>query len=81
MSEYEKKCVCETACCSSKAVDDQFVKELENCINRNSMENGSDTPDFILAEFLSDCLKAWNKAVKNRKIWYGESTGPCACEE
>lgn len=46
-------------------------KEIENTINKHSAENGSDTPDFILAEFLLDCLKAFDHAVNAREIWYG----------
>ena len=40
-----------------------FEKELENLINIHSMENDSDTPDFILAEYLRKCLAAFNVAV------------------
>lgn len=31
-------------------------KEIEIAINRCSAENGSNTPDFILAQFLVECL-------------------------
>ena len=48
-----------------------FRREIESAINRHSKENGSDTPDFILAEYLSDCLKAWDKGVSRREKWYG----------
>lgn len=48
-----------------------FRKELEGLLNRYSMENGSDTPDRILAEFLSSCLDAFDKAVLEREVWYG----------
>ncbi len=47
-----------------------FRQELENVINRCSMENGSDTPDFILAEYLADCLVAFDKAVERRTMHY-----------
>lgn len=47
-----------------------FRTELEHIINRNSKENGSDTPDFILAEYLADCLVAFDKAVTKRTEWY-----------
>lgn len=40
-------------------------------INRTSSENGSNTPDFILAEYLTDCLAAFDRAVKWRAEWYG----------
>ncbi len=48
-----------------------FLTELKVVINRHSMENGSDTPDFILATFLRDCLAAWDRAVRRREKWYG----------
>lgn len=51
----------------------EFWSELENLINRHSMENGSHTPDFVLAEYLTDCLKAFDKAVANRNKWYGQT--------
>ena len=49
-----------------------FRKEIENAINRASRENGSNTPDFILAEYLEDCLNAFDKALTRRSKWYGE---------
>ncbi len=48
----------------------KFKKELESLINKNSMENGSNTPDFILAEYLMDCLKAYDKLENARAKWY-----------
>ena len=35
---------------------EEFKKELAQLINKHSMENGSNTPDFILAEFLVHSL-------------------------
>lgn len=51
----------------------EFRKALEHAINCNSMENGSNTPDFILAQHLADCLAAFNKASTHREAWYGRS--------
>lgn len=48
-----------------------FIKELEILINRYSKENGSNTPDFILANYLNDCLDTFGKAVMRRSEWYG----------
>lgn len=48
-----------------------FEKELESLLNRHSQENGSNTPDFILAKYLNDCLTVWNHAVSAREKWYG----------
>ena len=44
---------------------------IASAINRVSAENGSDTPDFILADLLADVLKAFDKAVHARSRWYG----------
>jgi len=48
----------------------KFRKQLEVLINQNSLENGSNTPDFILAEYLENCLKAFDYAVLQRTSWY-----------
>ena len=48
-----------------------FQDELEALINRCSQENASNTPDFILASYLTSCLDAWNVAIKRREEWYG----------
>ncbi len=62
---------CPEATCSGDAPD--FITELCELLNRRSMENGSDTPDFILAQYLTDCLRAWNRATKRREDWYGRT--------
>ncbi len=49
----------------------EFRKKLEQLINCESMENGSNTPDFMLAEFLCDVLEAWDRTVTAREKWYG----------
>lgn len=48
----------------------EFKKELCHLLNRFSQENGSDTPDFVLADYLCECLKAFNEATKIRTDWY-----------
>ena len=45
--------------------------EIEAAINRCSAENGSNTPDFILANFLATCLEAFDAATVVRENWYG----------
>lgn len=47
-----------------------FTDELCGLINRHSLESGSNTPDFILADFLFDCAEAFDRAVKTRETWY-----------
>ena len=51
-----------------------FRQSIENTINALSLENGSDTPDFILAEYLTDCLTTFDKITKIRDKWYGFKT-------
>lgn len=47
-----------------------IIKDFAEVINRHSLENGSNTPDFILAEYLVNCLESYNYAVLNRNDWY-----------
>lgn len=55
---------------------DEFEKELESLINRHCMENPSNTPDFILAQYMRGCLEAFNTAVQQRETWYGRDARP-----
>lgn len=55
-----------------------FQTELEQLINRHSRENNSNTPDFILAEFMLATLQAFDKATKTRDAWYGDPKTPGA---
>lgn len=48
----------------------EFQKELEALINKHSKESDSDTPDFILAEYISGCLNSYANAVNARDSWY-----------
>ena len=49
---------------------DNFRKELEDLLNKHSMENESNTPDFILSDYLTRCLDAFDIAVQDRTHWY-----------
>jgi len=53
-----------------------FEKELQDLLNRHSKENESNTPDFILASFLVDCLDAYTSASSRRESWYGKKMEP-----
>ena len=44
--------------------------KIAEVINAVSAENGSDTPDWILADYLVDCLNAFDRAVNIRERWY-----------
>lgn len=58
----------------SQRIEDKeksFREKLSSLINSVSKENGSNTPDFILADYLSGCLENFDKAVNRREKWYG----------
>jgi hypothetical protein len=48
-----------------------FRSELQTLINRHSKENESNTPDFILADYLVGCLNLFDVIVQSREKWYG----------
>ena len=50
--------------------------ELATVLNRFSAENPSNTPDFILAQYLIGCLAAWDRATQQRETWYGRDARP-----
>lgn len=56
---------------AAKEVEDisAFKRDLAACINKHSAENGSDTPDFILAEYLYNCLQHYNTCVEEVNKW------------
>lgn len=58
-----------------------FTTELRSLLNRHNKENGSNTPDFILANFLEQCLSAFDRATNHRKIWYTEDIEREATDE
>lgn len=49
---------------------DTLEKEIECLINKCSREQDSNTPDFILAEYLMACLSAFEVASNRREVWY-----------
>lgn len=55
---------------------------MESILNIASAENGSNTPDFILAQYLLRCLEAFDEAVNAREKWYGrdKDTNPWTAE-
>ena len=51
----------------------ELQEKLAAILNAESRENESNTPDFILAEYMLSCLEAYEKATKRRDDWYGTS--------
>lgn len=62
-----------------------FKKELESLINKYSLENNSNTPDFMLADYLINCFDAYNKIKVWNDKWHSvdgvpkneRDSGPC----
>lgn len=44
----------------------EFLRELTALINKHSMENQSNTPDFVLAKYLVGCLDNFAIATAGR---------------
>jgi hypothetical protein len=55
--------------------DGAYEKKLEALINEHSMENCSDTPDFILARYLRLQLDIFDNTIRRREHWYGRRAG------
>lgn len=44
--------------------------EIARTLNKYCEENKSDTPDWILAQYLLKCLEAWRYATVQRDSWF-----------
>lgn len=56
-------------------MDETFEEQLRQLINRECLENKSDTPDWILATYLVACLDAFNKGVNRRRVYTTNQEG------
>ena len=52
-----------------------FYHALTKLINSYSIEGESDTPDWILAEYIENCLEAFTIASRSRDHYYGIEIG------
>lgn len=48
----------------------EIIEEFRKTINTHSLESDTNTPDFILAEYLFDCLITFNIAQCQRIVWF-----------
>ena len=53
-----------------------LINDLTHLLNYHSEENGSNTPDFILAQYLEGCLRTYERAVQQRQTWHGRDPRP-----
>lgn len=50
----------------------ELAIEFARVINSNCIENVSNTPDFIIAEYLVNCLEAYHQINERKETWYGK---------
>ena len=53
------------------ADDHGLQKKIKDLLNSESRESESNTPDYILANYLLNCLRAYEAAVQQRENWWG----------
>jgi len=49
--------------------EEELIRELSHVMN--GRENASDTPDFVLGEYLFLCLRAFEITSRRREKWWG----------
>jgi len=49
----------------------EFQKELEGLLNRHSIENKCDVPDFLLAEMVVGFIISIGPQIKKTLDWHG----------
>ena len=57
-------------------MENDFQTQLEHLLNFHSIENASNTPDFILAQYLLGCLAVFTQTIQQRETWYGRDARP-----
>lgn len=53
-----------------------LIEELRALLNKYNRESYSNTPDFILAQYVMKCTSAFDEAVVARADWYGRHDAP-----
>lgn len=57
----------------------EFQRELASLLNRHSLDNACNTPDFMLAGMLTEQLETYRKAVEANIRWHSPNAiGKCA---
>ena len=49
----------------------EFTEELQALLNRHGADTVCNTPDYILAEYLTSCLELYENTVRSRDTWFG----------
>lgn len=59
----------------------QFHRDLSSLLNRYSRENNSNTPDYILSNYLIGCLNVFERTINSREEYYGRVGNGVVSEE
>lgn len=59
----------------SNAERKEIIRGLSSVVNKHGLENYSNTPDFVLGEYLFNCLMNHSKATIARNDWYKGGNG------
>jgi len=54
----------------------ELLQLIGEALNKTSAENISNSPDFILANYLMKCLEAFDLATQQRDEWYNVHLSP-----
>lgn len=52
-------------------MESEFHAAVKQLINEQSRENGSNTPDFLLASYLEGALNLFEGTIVARESWHG----------
>lgn len=55
---------------TTNEAQESFKTQLTRLINHHSLEGGSDTPDFLLADYLVQCLAVFDVTITHREAWH-----------
>lgn len=53
--------------------DENLKRDLSKIMNSHGIDTECSTPDYILAEYLIDCLKSYKKMDDANRTWHGLS--------
>jgi hypothetical protein len=59
----------------------QFERDLASVLNSHSADNKADTPDFILAAYLIDCLTTYRRIKEWNEMWHSRLGVPIPMQE
>ena len=54
----------------------EIVRDIARVVNMYSLEQESQTPDYILAEYMLKSLSDLNRLMRDRDYWYYGSVDP-----